>query len=294
MNGNIRSWTNGLPAYAGTQRNPPAVGVRPGAVHFHNHVAHTNNRGKHDTSGTAQEQGRGNSGIGKAVTSRPQRELHGNTCLPCGTTQQQGEGVVGKQSLLQPNNEGVPERLDRRDTHEAVGVQGLLGLRANIRGQEGLLFPVRWTPCPPGYDLRSVRARFNTQPRRETLAYYSQSAKPPFFVYTLAGRDDGFSSQPERVATAFPDTGESGDTYNAEQAAVERGFIDHVSRETAVAYDYGFTYSFGWTARTRWCERCGRSIHIWVSFDRYKHRICRAHLSPEARELFELWVLDQW
>jgi hypothetical protein len=143
--------------------------------------------------------------------------------------------------------------------------------------------------------FRACRAE-QAQPGRKNLAPYSQgTAKSPFFVHTPAGRDDGSSSQPERIATGLPDTGESGDTYNAEIAATlpHRGVIDHVS-DSLSPVAYGITYSFGWTARTKWCERCGRSIHIWVSLGAYKHRFCRAHLSPEARELFELWIEDQW
>jgi hypothetical protein len=185
--------------------------------------------------------------------------------------------------------------LDNRNTHEAVGVQGLFGLRANIRDQEGLLFPVRWTTGPPGYDLRLVRANRATQINR---AGFSQPNRTPFFMHTPASGDDGSSSQPERVTTGYPDTGESGDTYNAEMAyqPPHRGVIDHVSGESPVVYAYWFERR----PAIKWCYFCQGSkqrhrTHWCIVKDSYRQRVCRrCMIRTGVYRAFLTWLVNPW
>lgn len=296
--------SNGLRADARTQRKPPYAqvlvsGLRHGLSTVKSHVAHqSENIGERDADSEAQDQGRAIGTPIENLAGRPERVVCAGYSVPHSTTQHaQSVGFDVKS-----NRACLVERTKRRTDLRTVVLSHVFRLRATLRQQQVFLWKV-WREAD---ELHRISHYLRT--RQISLGTFSVFPKPPLFCLAQAGCDDGFSSQPERTATEVPtdnadeyaqrlDTDqvqqrESGSSREAvvPDSAAHRGVIDHVSKETSVAYD------FGWTHKMKRCEICGRKIHIWIRFpNRFgQHRFCRAHLSPAQKAAFNRWLVRQW
>lgn len=316
LQGNAQPRTNGLRAHARTQRNPPpglVLGTVSRAISkVKSHVAHkSQDIGERDTDSKVQDQSRATGALSENPSRGPQGIVQLGHSLPRSTPQH-----------AQDTSQGIDARSERGaclvehttgNYHVGtVGLPSMHGLWTQIRDEQSVLWKMRRQASIP--HVFSSTCGTN----QDTLALSPSKVSPPFFLVTQAGCDDGFSSQPERVTTEeSPDTGETGDAYNAEieewervdglenlnttakplpgkadtEPLRQRGVIDHVSKETSVAYD------FAWTRKPKDCEFCGRAVHIQVIIHGRKHRICRKDLkwySFPAWVAFIVWVKDQW
>jgi hypothetical protein len=292
--------SNGLRAYARTQRKPPYVGVHdsPEASHVKSHVAHEKQTvGEHDADSKAQDQSRTTGTLGKSHSSRPQGTFRLGYSVPYRTSQK----AVDARSQ---RREGVGFDTTRRNTSRALGMPRLQRLRASIP---------RWVGAAEF--LRQVWARLGL-PERENHVFGTDTftvgtspsvLRSPFFVHDLRGRaedcpicvpqagsDDGDHAGGSQATESFYDTGYG--RMPTTTGKSERGVTDHVSKRDSVACK---DYRFGWTNKTAACEVCGRHIHIWIQFfyaasHSQGYRICRKHLSPRQYEAFEQWVKEQW
>jgi hypothetical protein len=298
--GNPRSPANGLPAYAGTQRNGTTGGVHSAVVHVKSHVAHSDHRGKHHASGTAQDRQGNHRSTGEDSASGPQGKLHGSYRLPCRTPNQEQQGGVDETARYQSRAclDVYPER---NRTHEPMGLHQMPRLRTKLRAEEGLLFKVwRQAEARGRIGIRAFRAD-PAQSGRENLAPYSQgTAKPPFFVHTPASGDDGFSSQPERTTTGYPDTAESGDTYNAEMFGTNTAPWGHSPRIGAPKSPVVYAYYFLRTTKLGWCYWCQGTAqrhrtHWLICKDKYHARICRrCMIRTGVYRAFLTWLVNPW